>query len=477
MPGIAERTVAQVLIIEDEAMLARNLAQSLKLAGHTVQSVGSGEDGLALADTTAPDLILLDLRLPGIDGLDVLRELRQRGCAASVVVMTAYGSVDSAVEAMKAGASDYLTKPLDLHEVELVVEQVLAHRRVAANLEYFRRREEQSADLDAIIGDSPAIQSVKQFIRRIVSTPALASELAPPILLTGETGTGKDLVARAIHYAGPRRAAPFVHINCTALPEQLVEAELFGHVKGAFTDARGDKRGLIEVADGGTLYLDEIGHMAPSLQAKLLGVIEQRIIRPVGGTIERKIDIHIIAATNRDLQEAIHAELFRDDLYHRLRVLAIDLPPLRVRGGDIDQLADHFVRLYAGRFGLSVAGIGEDARALLRRHDWPGNVRELSHAIESAVLIADGPQIRCEHLNIQPPGVGAKLRVEMPGDQVMKIDFATGSLRLEDIEYQVIRAALEFSKHNVSRAARILGISRDAIRYRIEKYEKDHASR
>jgi transcriptional regulator with PAS, ATPase and Fis domain len=213
--------------------------------------------------------------------------------------------------------------------------------------------------------------------------------------------------------------------------------------------------------------------MPAPLQAKLLGVIEQRCIRPVGGTAERRIDIHIIAATNRELGEAIEDGQFRDDLYHRLRVLTMELPPLRTRGGDIDLLADHFVQLFAGRFGMSTSGLDDHARALLHQHDWPGNVRELSHAVESAVLFAEGPLIRAEHLNIQPPDPGAKLHVEIPADQVLKIDFAAGGFRLEDAEHAIIRAALEYAKHNVSRAARILGISRDAVRYRLEKYEKD----
>ncbi|HRX86649.1 MAG TPA: sigma-54 dependent transcriptional regulator [Phycisphaerae bacterium] len=466
--------MARILIIEDEAMLARNMRESLALTGHDVSCAGSGEAGLDEAERHAPDVVLLDLRLPGIDGLDVVRELQRRGSSASVVVMTAYGNVDSAVEAIRCGVSDYLTKPLDLRELDLVIDRVLQHRRLAANLEYFRSREQQSASLDSLIGESPPMQAVKQFIRRIVATPALSSEMAPPMLLTGETGTGKDLVARAVHYAGPRRDAPFVHLNCTALPEHLVEAELFGHVKGAFTDARGDKRGLFEVADGGTIFLDEIGHMPAALQAKLLGVIEHRRIRPVGGTVERKIDIHIIAATNRNLVEAIESGAFRDDLYHRLRVLTIHLPALSARGGDIDLLAEHFVRLYAGRFGLSVAGLAPAALARLHAHDWPGNVRELSHTLESAVLITDGPQIQPEHLNLEPPAGETRMSIELTGDQVIELDFAGGNARLEDVEYRIIRAALDYAKHNVSRAARLLGISRDAVRYRLEKYEKEH---
>jgi DNA-binding NtrC family response regulator len=368
-----------------------------------------------------------------------------------------------------------LTKPLDLKELELVVSRVLQHRRVADNLDYIRRRERSESALDQIIGRSEPMAMVRRMVERFLSTPALGSQFPPTVLLTGETGTGKDLVARAIHYAGPRRDGPFVPVNCTALPEHLVEAELFGHVKGAFTDARGDKRGLFEVADGGTLFLDEIGHMKPSLQAKLLGALEHRTIRPVGGTSERKINTHLIAATNRDLQAAIKTGEFRDDLYHRLRVLTVHLPPLRERGADVEELARHFLQLYTTRFGMPAAEISAEALAILRRYDWPGNVRELSHAIESALLIADGPRIGPEHLNVRPAGPGGAVEVHLPGARVIAVDFADPERcpKLDALEHEVIRAALQYTHNNLSQAARLLGISRDAIRYRMEKREKE----
>lgn len=470
--------MASVLIIEDEPLLARNICESLTLAGHTARIVGSGEEGLEAAEKDPPDIVLLDLRLPGIDGLDVLHELRRRGSSASVITMTAYGRIESAVTAMKAGASDYLTKPLDLKELEIVIDRVLQHRRVTANLHYLRERERAQSEVDQILGDSEPMRAVKAMLHRIVSTQALAAAIPPSVLLTGETGTGKDLAARAIHYAGPRRDGPFVHVNCTALPEHLVEAELFGHVKGAFTDARGDKRGLFEVADGGTIFLDEIGHMALPLHAKLLGVIENRSVRPVGGTSERKINVHVIAASNRDLQAAVRAGEFREDLYHRLRVLSIQLPPLRERGGDIDILARHFLQLYATRFALPVEGFSDEALASIRSYDWPGNVRELSHAIESAVLMADGPLIRPEHLNIKSAPLTGQVQIALPQDRLISLDFGSPATcpRLEDVEYQVIRAAVEFCGNNLSRAARILGISRDAIRYRMERYRSHRGS-
>jgi DNA-binding NtrC family response regulator len=469
---LGENRVSQVLVIEDEPLLARNICESLSLAGYTAASARSGEDGLELVEKNAPDIVLLDLRLPGMDGLEVLAELRRRGNTASVVLMTAYGKMDDVVSAMRLGASDYLTKPLDLKELDLVVGRVLEHRRLTANLDYLRSRERSASGLDAVIGGSEPMLAVKRLVQRIVSTPALASELPPSVLLCGETGTGKDLLARAIHYAGPRREGPFVQINCTALPETLAEAELFGHVKGAFTDARGEKRGLFEVADGGTLFLDEVGHMRPALQAKLLGVLESRSVRPIGSTAERKINVHVIAASNRDLEAAIREQEFREDLYHRLRVLTIHLPPLRSRGGDIRLLAEHFIALYAARFGLPRKQLSAQAVECLQEYHWPGNVRQLSHTLESALLIGEGPTIDAEHLNIQAAR-SSPVRVEMPGQRVIQLDFNRPDCpKLEDIEHQVIDWTVRYCENNLSRAARILGISRDAIRYRLERYGK-----
>lgn len=465
-----------ILVIEDEPLLARNICESLRLAGYTASSTSSGEDGLEAAEKDPPDVLLLDLRLPGMDGLEVLRELRARGNSTSVVIMTAYGRIDDAITAMRLGASDYLTKPLDLKELDLVVGRVLDQRRLTANLDYLRTRERRLSGLDGVIGESEPMQAVKRLISRIVSTQALASELPPSVLLLGETGTGKDLIARAIHYAGPRRDRPFVHINCTALPESLAEAELFGHVKGAFTDARGDKRGLFEVADGGTLYLDEIGHTRPGLQAKLLGALENRTIRPVGSTSERQINVHVIAASNRDLEEAIRQEEFREDLYHRLRVLTVNLPALRERGNDIRLLADHFLEVYSTRFGVPRKRLTAEAYTLMASYGWPGNVRQLSHTIESALLISEGSAIGTEHLGIQIIRP-APLRVEVPGVEQVELDFDSETCpKLEDVEHQIIESAVRHCHNNLSRAARVLGISRDAIRYRLERYGKGNAT-
>lgn len=465
--------MASILVIEDENILAKNICDALRFAQHDATSARTGEEGLTAAEKNKPDVILLDYRLPGMDGLDVLRELKKQGGAASVVMMTAHGNIDAAVEAMKLGAVDFLTKPLDLIELQIIIKRVLEQQRLAGQLDYFRERERATAGFDQIIGESRAISELKRLIQRLVSTPALASAEPPSILITGETGTGKDLVARAIHYAGPRRDEPFVHVNCTALPDHLVEAELFGHVKGAFTDARTDKRGLLECADGGTVFLDEIGHMPQGLQAKLLQALEHRTIRPVGATKEKKINVHFLAATNRRLEEAIETNEFREDLYHRLRTLSIHLAPLRERGDDVLLLSDHFRKLYLSKFGLPTLLYSAETVEAIRLYDWPGNVRELAHVIESAVLTADGPRIRPEHLNIQAVAPGdAVTEIQVSGSSSITIDFSNNCPTLEEVEYQIIAAALQYSKHNLSRAARILGISRDAVRYRLERYGK-----
>lgn len=465
--------MASILVVEDEPILSRNIRDALEFAGHDAICAATGEQAIEAVARHRPDIVLLDYRLPGMNGLEVLLQLRKAGSTTAVIMATAHGNIDIAVEAMKAGASDFLTKPLELKELELVIDRVLKQQAVAAELDYFRRRERTASSGDQIIGDSKPMRQVKAFIERITSTPALSSKHPPSILITGETGTGKDLAARAIHYAGPRCDAQFVHVSCTAIPDHLAESELFGHVKGAFTDARSDKRGLFEVADHGTLFLDEIGHMPIMLQAKLLGVIERRTIRPVGATRERTIDVHVVAATNRDLQKAIEIGEFREDLYHRLRVLTLPMPPLRDRGEDRIQLANRFLRMHADRFNVRVERFDDEAIDAINAYKWPGNVRELLHAVESAVLVADGPIIGAEHLGIKVPSQTERLDIELAGGhKSIKLDFGGDCPKLEEVEHEIILAALEFSKHNLSRAARILGISRDAIRYRLEKFGK-----
>lgn len=463
--------LASILVIEDEPILARNIADALTMSGHETQIASDGEEGIKLARSTEPDVIFLDFRLPGIDGLETLRQLRQITTSAAIIFMTAHGGVRTAVDAIKAGANDYLSKPLELAEVRLIVDRARKSQSNQAEISYFRERELSDASARELIGESSAMQHLRSIIERVAVSPALASNQPPSILITGETGTGKDLIARAIHATGPRRDAQFVHVNCTAIPDALFESELFGHTKGAFTGAQSDKRGLFDVGDGGTVFLDEIGHMPVTLQAKMLSVLERRVIRPVGATRERPINVHVIAATHRNLPQAIADGEFREDLFHRLRVLSMAVPPLRERREDIPQLAERFLKRYAQQFRLPVRAFSQAAIASLIRHEWPGNVRELMHCVESAVLITDGPLVTPHQLNIKPDRQVAGVPDETrPARRHISLEFTETGPRLDDIEFEVISAALEQTGQNLTQAAKILGISRDAIRYRLERY-------
>jgi DNA-binding NtrC family response regulator len=466
--------MASILVVEDERILAKNICDALRLNGYDTLHAPSGEDGLDKAADQSFDLILLDLRLPGIDGMEVLRTLRKKGDSTPIVIMTAHGSIETAVLAMREGAQDFLTKPLDLKTLQIVAERVLGYERAKVELDYFRDRERTGSGIDAIIGESAQTRAAKAMIMKLAKSPAISANQPPSVLITGETGTGKDLFARAVHFEGPRSEGQFVHVNCTALPDELFEAELFGHVKGAFTSAVGTKKGLMEVADGGTIFFDEIGHMKPALQAKLLTSLEHRKIRPVGGTSEKTVNVHVVAATNRDLQAAIEAGEFRDDLYHRLRVIPIELAPLRERVEDIQPLAEHFVGVYSSRFGTAVNGISPEGFDVLKKYDWPGNVRELSHVLENAILMTDDRFIGPQHLMVSSRECDTDMQLQLDGDVSLSVDFESGKPILEDIEYATMQAALKFAGQNVSRAARVLGITREALRYRINKYEQQH---
>ncbi|GMU36397.1 MAG: sigma-54 dependent transcriptional regulator [Phycisphaerae bacterium] len=469
--------MAHILVVEDEEILAKNLADALRYAGHEVTLFHAAETAVDRLEEVAPDLVLLDLRLPGMTGLELLAAWRGRGSRVPAIIMTAHGNIETAVEAIKAGADDFLTKPIDLKELGLVVGKTLDHQRVVDNLDYFKNRERSTSGVATLLGTSAAMEEIRAKVQRLARSTAIAGEHPPSVLITGETGTGKDLLARAIHYEGPRSGASFVHVNCTAVPDELFEAELFGHVKGAFTSAQSNKKGLMEIADGGTIFFDEIGHMKPSLQAKLLTALEHRTIRPVGGTKERQVNVHVISATNRDLEAAIAGGEFRRDLYHRLRVVPIEMPPLRGRGEDVELLAKFFLDRYRARFGSLAQRISDGAMDVLRAHDWPGNVRELSHMMESVVLMSDAPVIEPHHLPLKAVRTGAVLEVELhPSSHRISVDFDSGKPVLEDLEYKVLKAALEYSGNNLSRAARMLGVTRDAIRYRINRYEEEHAS-
>lgn len=448
-----------ILVIDDEVLFAKAVSRHLEKAGYRCAYAST----LALADAQLaqgePDLILLDMRLPDGSGLDYLRNLRTRS-AVPVIVMTAYGEIEDAVAAMKFAASDFLKKPIDLEELRLNVEKVLAHAALGRQLEYSRTRENLKSEAVQLLGSSAAIVQVRQQLSRIAGLVGAAGAHPPTVLITGETGTGKDVAARLMHQGSARSARPFVHVDCAALPKDLIEAELFGHVKGAFTHAVSERIGLIEAAEDGVVFLDEIGELPLELQAKLLAVLERRTLRRIGSSQEHRARAWFIAATNRAVNDMVSSGALRADLFFRLKVLTLELPPLRSRMGDIDLLAEHFLAESTRRYG--VAGIHFSPRALqsLRSYDWPGNVRELSHVIERAVLLCGNGVIDETALAL------ADGAADLPVVPTLGLEDMT----LEELEKTMLARALKGSGGNVSEAARRLGITRMAMRYRMDKF-------
>jgi len=470
--------VSDILIVEDEPALGKTLKMSLTDDGHQVHWAPSAEAASTWLPGRHCDLALVDLRLPKRDGLDLLREITSDYPDTTTVMMTAHGDVRTAVQAMKLGAADFLLKPVDLEAVSIVASRNIRQGRINRNWKRALAQNVIEHGLDQIIGDCAKIKAAKTVVQRLSKIAATSSRVAPNILITGETGTGKDLFARAIHVEGPRRDGAFVHVNCAALPESLAESELFGHVKGAFTDARSDKRGLFSLADGGTLFLDEVCSLPLTIQAKLLTAIERACIRAVGGSEEKSVDVHLVAAMNREPQSLIEQGSLRADLYHRLRVLEINLPPLRDRGRDLDRLAEHFIRRHSAELGVATRKLTASAKTAIRSYRWPGNIRELSHCLETAVLLSDGdidetliarPQCRTttETTSKQAKVIGGD---NGNGNPILAIDFSNGPLALESIEREILQQAMVASRHNIAKAADMLVVSRDTMRYRLDKY-------
>jgi DNA-binding NtrC family response regulator len=417
------------------------------------------EQALGMLERLRPDVVFSDLRLPGMNGIELLRRIREFDPSIAVIIMTAYGTIEGAVEAVKLGAFDYLKKPVDLEELKLLADRARQHSRLQLELSYHRRRAASEVPFGSVLGESPALRAVLEQARQIA-----ALDETPPVLIIGETGTGKGLVARTIHAGSGRATKAFIEVNCTALPATLMEAELFGHERGAFTDAKESRMGLFEAAEGGFLFLDEVGDIELSLQGKLLKAVEERTVRRVGGNRDRKIDVRILAATNRDLERESQRERFRRDLYFRLAVILLRLPPLRERGEDVLTLAQHFLRRFSAKYGKPVERLDLHASDLLLAYPWPGNVRELSHVIERAVLWSRGPTLDIEHLGLEVP-------VQPPDELPAAVGGArpTG-MELEQWERSLIEQALRESDGNQTRAAQRLGISRDTLRYRLKKY-------
>ena len=446
----------KILIVEDEVLFARAVLKRLQKAGFECEHAETLQDGRAVAKQFLPDLVLLDMRLPDGNGMDLLPELVASGI--TVIVMTAYGDISDAVNAIKLGADDYLKKPIDLEELLLIVQKNEKTAELKTSLDYSRQRNAHTAESVSLIGESPAIQSLRLQIARIAQLGSMNDAVPPTVLITGETGTGKDVAARLLHASCANKDRPFVHVDCASLPVELIESELFGNEKGAFTGANNARPGLIEAAEDGTLFLDEVGELPLALQAKLLNVLERRKVRRLGSTKERDVPARIVAATNRDLHEMANAGTFRSDLYYRLNVMTISLAPLRERAEDVLLLAKHFISLTDKRYGLARHTLSPTAMDALLHYTWPGNVRELRHQISRAVLLSNQAQISATDLALpatRPEQHEAKYQVQ---------------LTLEASEKHMLLNALEASHHNVSEAARQLGITRMTMRYRMDKH-------
>ena len=444
---------ATILIADDERLIRWSLAERLSAEGYATVEAESGRQTLARFDD-AVDLVLLDYRLGDTDGLHVLEALRRRDPDVLVIVLTAYSDVETAVAVMKQGAYHYVTKPFNLDEIALLVGKALETTRLRRELRAIRASQREPYSLDRIIGDSAAVAEVKKLLGKIASSPAST------VLLTGESGTGKDLAAKVIHYTSARAARPFMNITCSALTETLLESQLFGHERGAFTDAKQQKRGLLESADGGTVFLDEIGEMALPLQSKLLRFLEEKTFKRVGGAADIGVDVRVIAATNQDLEQKARDGTFRKDLFYRLDVLPVRLPPLRDRAGDVPVLVRFFVDGFNREFRKRVEDIDPEAIEALQRHAWPGNVRELRNVVERGVLLSEGNRLTERDFPMLRPRDGSPTGVTLP----------PAGTNLEAIERDLVMQALERTGWNQTRAAALLGLNRDQIRYRIEKF-------
>ena len=449
----------QILLVEDEKVFAKAVKKHLERAGYKITAVEDISNARQAYKNNAPDLVLLDMRLPDGSGLDLLSEIKPASSNTAVLVMSAYGELEDAVSAMKLGASDYLKKPIDLDELLINVEKVFDKNELTQKLTYSTKREQHATESVQFLGECKPIKAVREQVNRISKLSQNASVVPPTVLILGETGTGKDVVARLLHANSGRNQKPFVHVDCASLPKDLIESELFGHEKGAFTNAHVARTGLIEAAEDGVLFLDEIGELPLDLQSKLLAVLERRTLRRVGTTQERSVAAWIIAATNRDIESLADKGEFRSDLYYRLNVMSLSMPALRERNDDITLLANHFASATARRYGIEFQGFSDEANDVLMDYAWPGNVREMKHLIERAVLLSGDGLMGVDTLGLESKSDLKQDEAEINDD-----------LTLGEAELLLIKQALERTNRNVSKAARELGITRMALRYRIKKY-------
>jgi len=449
----------KILVVDDEQLIRWSLEQNLKKQGYEVLTAGSGEDALRLLREETPDLMLLDIQLPGISGMEVLEKVKEMEEEIIVIMVTALGVLETAVKAMRIGAYDYINKPFNLDELAIVIRKALETSELKKEVAHLRSEQSRKYGIGNIIGKSKHMQNVLAMVEKIARSDAST------VLIQGESGTGKELIAKAIHYESARADKPFMAINCAAVPETLLESELMGHEKGAFTDAKMLKKGLFEMADGGTLFLDEIGDMEPGMQAKLLRVLEERSFRRVGGTRDVQVDVRIVSATNKDLLKAMEEKTFRNDLYYRIQVIPIFLPPLRERKDDIIPLAEHFINHFNREFAKNVKSISRMAEKFLTEYTWPGNIRELKNVIERAIILENEETLLLEHLPQEivtktGGGGGGSSGVRLPPE----------GIDIEDVERELIRQALEISEGNQSKAAKKLNLGIDAFRYRMKKF-------
>jgi len=448
----------KILVVDDEHLIRWSLEQNLKKQGYDVVTAGNGEDALRIAREEQPDLVLLDIQLPGISGIEVLEKLKELDEDILVIMVTAHGGLDIAVNAMRLGAYDYVSKPFNLDELSIIIRKSLETSDLKQEVARLRTETKQSAP--NIIGDSRHMQYLMEVLDKVAKSEATT------VLVQGESGTGKELVAKWIHYSSNRAGKPFIAINCAAVPATLLESELFGHEKGAFTDAKATKKGLFELADGGTVFLDEIGDMEMGMQAKLLRFLEDRTFRRIGGGRVFTVDVRIISATNKDLQKSIEDKSFRNDLYYRLQVIPIFLPPLRERREDIIPLAAHFIEVYNKDFNKKVQGIAAMAERLMHDYNWPGNVRELKNVIERAIILGNDETLLLEHLPLE---IVAKASPQ-GGAPMSAFRLPPEGIDIEEVEKELIRQALEITEWNQSKAAKKLRLGIDAFRYRMKKF-------
>ncbi|HUJ08904.1 MAG TPA: sigma-54 dependent transcriptional regulator [Verrucomicrobiae bacterium] len=447
----------KVLIIDDEKLVRWSLQQKLSREGYEVESSPTGEEGLNLIREDGYDLVLLDLRLPGMDGVQVLQEIKKLEKEIAVVMLTADTGIARAVECVRLGAHNYLCKPFEFEEVRVALEKAREDLKLRHEVTRLRRQQRRKFGLEYLVGQSPLMRGVRELIMQIGESDATT------VLIEGENGTGKELAARAIHFGSARANQPFMAINCSAIPENLIESELFGHERGAFTDAKTAKKGLFELADGGTVLLDEIGDMKPALQAKLLRVLESREFNRIGGVHNILVDVRVVASTNRNLETAVATGEFRQDLYYRLKVISLRMPALREQGEDIPLLAEYYLAQFAGEFNKPLKQLSPEAAKMLQQYPWPGNVRELRNVIERLVILEKAERVLPEHLP-------SELRLCTRPSSRSIIQLPPEGVALADVERELVRQAMERSGGNQSNAAELLGLERDALRRRLIKY-------